>query len=352
MVTYMQTDLSTRAGEYGRSGLRGANGRIGCLVTGSTSQSVNPHAESSDAGTIRKKGLRVRFHTYVQTLAQDGLRAFELMAQATCNDVQLQCTDACALGFVPPRDASRFEVLQDRVETLVDAAMCPRVSTELAGAEINTAARLCLDDLIPWAPQFGCKLATGAKLEDFLSVLEPFQLEALSQDLCHVGDLHPATTLAMSQVPCWDRVAPVMQVKIYVDGSFVANRSPAGWALTVLGRTEQGWRWLGYFSERLHEHTHPKFLGCREVNAHIAELAAMLHAMAVICLVQLEAEVVFDAVTAADITKGVACTHGKQLAQATAMMRQLAEAMGFSAHPLSFWRCLQRTSRYPGQTGG
>ena len=217
-----------------------------------------------------------------------------------------------ALGFVPPRDASRFEALQDRVETLVDAVMCPRVSTELAGAEINTAARLCLDDLIPWAPQFGCKLATGAKLEDFLSVLEPFQLEALSQDLCHVGDLHPATTLAMSQVPGWDRVAPV----------FVANRSQAGWALTVLGRTEQGWRWLGYFSERLHEHARPKFLGYSEVNARIAELAAMLHAMAVICLVQLEAEVVFDAVTAADITKGVACTHGKQLAQATATIRQ------------------------------
>ena len=96
MVTYMHTDLSARAVAYGRCGLPGANGRIGCLVTGSPSQSVNPHAESSDAGTIRKKGLRVRFHSYVQTFAQDGFRAFELMAQATCNNVQLQCTDACA----------------------------------------------------------------------------------------------------------------------------------------------------------------------------------------------------------------------------------------------------------------
>ena len=148
---------------------------------------------------------------------------------------------------------------------------------------------------------------------------QAFQLSNMSQDVNCLGRLRPKTFEALAALEAWNQVDEVTELQLYVDGSFSESLCSAGWAVVGVGCVEGRWKFIGYFSDCVHDKGHHKWLGNENTSAHVAELAAMTCALAVVnAHASLRCEIVFDATAAAGVAAGLHdCRALAALAQAT-----------------------------------
>ena len=165
---------------------------------------------------------------------------------------------------------------------------------------------------------------------DKLQVLDSFVLQAMCQDVASLGRLHNTTRAALRNMAVWNRSDAVDALRLYVDGSYVESTSKAGWAVVALGLVRSEWAFVGYFSDRLYESGHTRWLGNASVNAHVAELAAMTCALAVAIANECQhCEIVYDAMAAAGIAEGIyQCHELAAMAHATTSLTVRAWKLG------------------------
>ena len=94
-------------------------------------------------------------------------------------------------------------------------------------------------------------LHTEATLEGLLEALEPVRLDKLQVVLPPGLQLHPATTAALENLVPYKHNEEVHSLTLYTDGSFHQQTGQAGWAVTAIGNTCSGDRWLGFASGKV-----------------------------------------------------------------------------------------------------
>ena len=167
--------------------------------------------------------------------------------------------------------------------------------------------------------------------DDWTYMLQQFKMDLMCQDVRCLGTLHVATAKALQDMAVWNRRDRVQEMRLYVDGSFVEGADRAGWAVVAIGLVGCRWELIGYFSDRLFDKGHVKWIGNETVSAHVAELVAMTCALVVVnanACVCTRCDIVYDAESAAGVAVGVhACNTSSVLAQATTALAVRA------------WRC-------------
>ena len=170
----------------------------------------------------------------------------------------------------------------------------------------------CLSEDLSRRAGSGRSLRAGVTLEDLVQTVGKHGVEHWRIDLSEVGELHAASKLALKSLPPWDRRHDLEQVRIYVDGSHF-NVQQTAWAAVAVGRISDCWYWIGFVSGRVFPAGHEACLGMGECNAHTAELHAMVHALCATCAMDcIDVEIVYDAISAADIAIGLASSSRNQ----------------------------------------
>ena len=110
------------------------------------------------------------------------------------------------------------------------------------------------------------------------------------------------------------------EIRLHVDGSYVETTLQAAWAVIATVKVDGIWLWCGWMSDRLQPPTHKGHCGQSVINAHTAEMVAILHALAAaINAPGAHCTIVYDSTSAGDIAAGVAASK-KQHVLARAMI--------------------------------
>ena len=165
---------------------------------------------------------------------------------------------------------------------------------------------LQLDELIPCAGVRETLVSFEDLPMELDTLAEHFRLEAMRQDLEHLGSIHTATKDALSRMLTWNKTFTVSTLRLYVDGSFETCSGRAGWAVVGIGVVDSTWQFLGYFADQLYARSHMKWLGNDGNSAHVAELAATTCALVMIGFGSCSTcEIVYDATSAAGVAAGM-----------------------------------------------
>ena len=197
-----------------------------------------------------------------------------------------------------------------RQRTLAAQSGARALTTEQAkGAPDATRQTICLSDAIPVSTCGHTSPATmHASVDDLLHCLEPFRLEALhlpAESLAHMHVVAQDWLSAMPQATCtsaWD------SVDLYTDGSFCPESGHSGWAVLAVGHINQRQVCLGAFADVADTCS----LVEGPMDAHIAELIAMFHALTIVAAsAHGSYRIIGDCTSALDIAQASAASRSQ-----------------------------------------
>ena len=201
------------------------------------------------------------------------------------------------------RDAAPVETL------LVREVPAPPPSCDHSAAcPCSSVRRIALQDLLPAGPSMpeSARLHTHANVDEFLTWMEPFGLQAFRLDIMAVPGLHVATRAALEHMPVWDsqRALHPHGVDLFVDGSYFDSSGEAAWAVVAIVHSATEAHWGGFLSGRLHGASEPLYVGQTVNSPHTAELVALLYALVTaVRLPNVRCRVFYDATAAAGIAE-------------------------------------------------
>ena len=184
----------------------------------------------------------------------------------------------------------------------------PGLSDRSAILPRPTVTCIALQELIPphdFLPE-AARLCTHTNVDEFLSWVEPFGLQAFTRDITVVPDLHPSTRAALQGMPVWDsqHASSARGVDLFVDGSYFDSSGKAAWAVVAIINSAAGAHWGGFISGPLYGATELLHIGQTVNSPHTAELAALLYALATtVRLPNMHCRIFYDATAAAGIAE-------------------------------------------------
>ncbi|CAE7716502.1 unnamed protein product, partial [Symbiodinium sp. CCMP2456] len=184
--------------------------------------------------------------------------------------------------------------------------------------------QLCLDELLPSAPQ--TQPALAFPLPDGLErdAFEPFALDTLQCEVPIGLRLVPSARAFLAALPAAPQGHPEA-LMMFVDGSFRDGCS--SWSVAVLGLFQTTWHWMGFRAGRVPDE-------CSGVSVYEAELWAQLMALCTAAQADLPTAVLFDSQSAALVAHGATAELAAHPLQAT--VASVACYVRCGRHPLRY----------------
>ena len=183
-------------------------------------------------------------------------------------------------------------------------------------------ARIKLADLLP-APEAGLGFGLTPDMLDFL--LHEHDLFSLPQRLPPLPDLEECSVEGWRRLPTWDRSTRIQALYLFTDGSFFSGSVVAGWAVVVLGLSENQVVRIGFCHGT-----------CHGTSAYTGELRALAHARAIALSARpIPTVVASDCLSALQVAFGQASFgHTDDTARALAGLALASTAFGQAVAPL------------------
>ena len=152
-------------------------------------------------------------------------------------------------------------------------------------------------------------LQIGATLEDLLQSVACLGPDMFLRDFTVIPGLHDTAKTWASSLPPWDGAGPLQSLVLYTDGSYQSDTGRAAWAIVATGLCSGSEVFVGFIGDRLWTSDHPHYVCQEQVDAHSAELVALLHAVACVASLDNMPVVVYgDCTSALDIASASACS--------------------------------------------
>ena len=292
-----------------------------------------PEAKLTDRSSVTRPD---EAHARVgETTPRTALLVFGRRVATPCRRPSPECQLERAAPQSGARDGSPAVT-----ETLFEAPLACTSSTSA-----NAPTVISLADCLPVVSgPVSRPLQIGATLEELLSSVSCLSPDVFLQDLNTVVGLHPVARQWARDLPLWDGTTPTLD--LFTDGSYQSDTGLAAWSAVATAHCSGCEVFVGFLGDRLWPPDHPHHVCQTQDDAHSAELAALLHAMA--CIASLDAVAVTingDCTSALDIASASACSQAQSRLSRNEFADSVAKAVATSRMPRCELQCYGTTKK-------